>query len=83
MATRHSIDELKDLGTGRPVTSDVAHLYHQAFAKYGTRALWNWRELPEPTITQALVIADALRIEGNIDARRLAVKIEEACRAAF
>jgi hypothetical protein len=60
-----------------------ARAYHQAFAEFGTRALWNWRELDQPTITQALAIADSLRMEGNLAARALAVKIEEACRAAL
>jgi hypothetical protein len=78
-----SIDELKDLGSGKSAPSDIARLYRKAFAEYGTRALWNWRQLEEPTITQALTIADSLRIEGDRQARALAVQIEEACRAAL
>lgn len=37
----------------------------------------------EPTPEDALVVARALRIEGNLDARRLAERIEQACRAAL
>lgn len=61
---------------------DFAGLYRRAFAEYGTRALWNKRALDMPTPADALVIARALRIEGDRDARRLAEQIESACRAA-
>jgi hypothetical protein len=61
---------------------DYASLYRRAFRDYGTRALWNKRLLEEPTPEDALVIARALRIEGNLDARVLAEQIEQACRAA-
>jgi hypothetical protein len=55
-------------------------LYRQAFKKYGTRALWNKRVLAEPTREDALVVARALRVEGNRTARHLAEQIERACR---
>jgi hypothetical protein len=61
---------------------DYASLYRRAFKEYGTRALWNKRLLDAPTPEDALVIARALRIEGNLDARFLAEQIEHACRAA-
>ncbi len=61
---------------------DFALLYRQAFAEYGTRALWNKRRLQSPTTQDALVVARALRIEGDPRARRLAEEIERACRAA-
>lgn len=61
---------------------DFASLYRRAFAEYGTRALWNKRRLDAPTPEDALVIARALRIEGDREARRLAEEIERACRAA-
>jgi hypothetical protein len=64
-------------------SSDYASLYQLAFARYGVRALWNKRLLDEPTPADALVIARALRIEGDRDARFLAEQIEQACRAAF
>jgi hypothetical protein len=61
---------------------DFAGLYRRAFAEYGTRALWNKRELETPTPADAVVIARALRLEGNREARRLAEQIERACRAS-
>jgi hypothetical protein len=62
---------------------DFASLYRRAFAEYGTRALWNKHALEAPTPEDALVIARALRIEGNREARHLAERIERACRAAI
>jgi hypothetical protein len=62
---------------------DLATLYRRAFTEYGTRALWNKRLLEEPTPEDALVVARALRIEGDGEARRLAEQIEQACRAAI
>jgi hypothetical protein len=83
MTTTSDLEQLKDLGVGRPAPAEVVRLYQQAFAEFGTLALWNWRNLEHPTITQALAIADSLRVEGNRKARALAVAIEQACRAAF
>ena len=37
-------------------------------APHGARALWNKRELEAPTAADALVVARALRIEGNREA---------------
>ena len=65
-----------------PIQPDFVSLYRQAFAAYGTRALWNKRVLENPTKEDALVVARALRVEGNRDARKLAEQIERACRAA-
>lgn len=62
---------------------DLGSLYRRAFAEHGTRALWNKRELEAPTPADALVVARALRTEGNREARRLAEQIEWACRAAI
>ena len=62
---------------------DYVTLYRLAFARYGVRALWNKRLLDEPTPADALVVARALRIEGDRDARYLAEQIEQACRAPF
>jgi hypothetical protein len=68
----------------QPDTSpaDYVSLYRRAFAEYGTRALWNKRRLDAPGPEDALVVARALRIEGDHAARRLAEQIEQACRAA-
>jgi hypothetical protein len=62
---------------------DFASLYRRAFAEYGTRALWNKRKLAAPTPADALVIARALRVEGDRAARVLAEQIERACRATI
>ena len=61
---------------------DLASLYRRAFAEYGPRALWNKRQLETPTPADALVVARALRVEGNREARRPAEQIEQLCRAA-
>jgi hypothetical protein len=83
MADTRNLDELKDLGAGRPAPEAVVRLYRQAFAEFGIRALWNWRRMEHPTITQALAIAASLRAEGDLEARALAIAIEQACRAAL
>ena len=63
--------------------TDFVSLYRRAFAEYGTQALWNKRLLDPPTPEDALVVARALRVEGDRDARRLAEQIEQACLAAL
>jgi hypothetical protein len=83
MADTRDLEELKDLGAGRPAPEAVVRLYRQAFAEFGTRALWNWRRMEQPTITQALAIAHSLKVEGDVKARALAIAIEQACRAAL
>ena len=65
-----------------PPPGDIASLYRRAFAEYGTQALWNKRMLDEPARDDALVVARALRIEGDRTARKLAEQIEQACRRA-
>lgn len=69
--------------TGPAQPDDFASLYRHAYAVYGVRALWNKRELDAPTAEDALVVARALRLEGNRAARQLAEQIERACRAAI
>jgi hypothetical protein len=61
---------------------DFASLYRRAFKEYGCRALWNVRELENPSPGDTLAITPVLRLEGDLGARRLAEQIEEACRAA-
>jgi len=56
----------------KPTQPDFTRLYRQAFEEYGARALWNKRLLEEPTKEEALVVARALRVEGNRAARKLA-----------
>ena len=64
-------------------SEDFVALYRRAFAIYGTHALWNKHQIVEPTPADALVVARALRIEGDREARRLAERIEQACRATL
>jgi hypothetical protein len=61
---------------------DFVTLYRRAFKEFGSRALWNVRELEDPDSKDALVIARYLRGEGNLAARRLAERIERTCHAA-
>jgi len=61
--------------------TELADLYHRAFADYGVRALWNMRPVDNPTPADALAITKALRTHGRMDGRRLAERIEELCRA--
>jgi hypothetical protein len=64
------------------VQPEYVVLYRQAFAEYGSHALWNLRAFDAPSQADALVVARALRVEGDLVARRLAERIEQACHAA-
>jgi hypothetical protein len=55
----------------------------RAFEEFGAVALWNKARLAEPSPEHALVIARALRIDGNRAARALAEEIEKAVRATL
>jgi hypothetical protein len=61
---------------------DFASLYRRAFKEHGCRALWNVRQVENPSPDDALAITRSLRVEGDLNARRLAEQIEKACRAA-
>lgn len=63
-------------------SQELGSLYRRAFAEYGTQALWNLRAFDMPTPEDALVVAKALRIEGDMRARSLAEEIERVCLAA-
>jgi hypothetical protein len=65
--------------------TDLASLYRRAFRDFRdfqTRAPWNVRELENPTPADALAITRALRVEGDLAARRLAEEMERVCRGA-
>jgi hypothetical protein len=83
MTDRRNLDELKALGAGQPAADEVAHLYRQAFREFGAAALWSSRAVPNPTVADALAITQSLRVEGDRNARQLAERIEQACRAAL
>jgi len=83
MKDTRDLDELKDLGSGRRAPETVEALYRRAFREFGAQSLWSRTPSEHPTITQALVVAEALRREGDMKSRPLAAKIEEACRASL
>lgn len=64
------------------VQDDWKALYREAFRRFGALCLWNMRELSEPSAGVALATARHLRYEGNMEARRLAERIERAVRGA-
>ena len=61
---------------------ELERLYRQAFAEFGAIALWNMRPVEHPTEGNALAVAEALRVEGDLQARKLAFDIERLCSAA-
>ena len=61
---------------------NAAEVYRRAFEAFGALALWKKRLLEDPTPGDALVVARSLRMEGNLQARKLAEQLEQACRAA-
>lgn len=61
---------------------DFVTLYRRAFAVFGTQALWNKRMLEQPQPEDALVVARALRVEGDLNARKLVEQNEQMCRRA-
>lgn len=68
--------------SGEAVQPEYIALYRQAFAEYRAQALWNFRFFETPSPDDALIVARALRIEGDLVARHLAERIEHACHAA-
>jgi hypothetical protein len=62
---------------------DYRTLYYRAFEAHGAAALWNKARIEDPTPEHALVIARALRLEGDRQARQLAEDIEKAAKDAL
>ena len=83
MTDTRTIDELKEAGAGRLAPAEIVDLYEMAFKEFGLLALWSRSPGKMPTIAQALTIAEALRHQGNMKSRPMAIQIEEACRAAL
>ncbi len=83
MAEKLALEEMMKLAAGKPAPELVVELYRQAFRDFGARALWSRRPSAHPTIAQALVVAESLRREGDMTARPLAARIEEACRSSI
>jgi hypothetical protein len=65
------------------VSGDLANLYRRAFAEFGASALWSSRPVADPTAEDALAITRSLRVEGNLEARRLAEEIEAAASGGW
>jgi hypothetical protein len=61
--------------------NELIGLYRRAFAEFGGRALWNVKEFENPTVEQVLAITRQLRTEGDMNARRLAERIERVAGA--
>ena len=70
------------MSTEPETPEDYATLYRQAFTEFAASALWSSRAVRNPTPEDALAITRSLRLEGDLRARRLAERIEEACRRA-
>jgi len=64
-------------------TLEFVNLYRRAFEEFGKAALWSSKPVSDPTPEDALAITYSLRVEGDLQARRLAEQIEQACRAAL
>jgi hypothetical protein len=79
----HNARQIETLASQMPPREEIAELYRRAFAQFGTRALWNIKQVDNPTVDQILAITRQLRIEGDMDARRIAERIEQAARADF
>jgi hypothetical protein len=62
---------------------DWVKLYYRAFDEFGALALWSSKPVADPTPADALAITHSLRVEGNLEARRLAEQIERLCHAAL
>jgi hypothetical protein len=68
------------MSTETEQTEDFVSLYRRAFKEYGASALWSSRPASNPTCEDALAITRSLRVEGDLNARRLAERIEKSCR---
>jgi hypothetical protein len=77
------IEEKRTIRNEDEKRGELRDLYARAFAAFGTRALWNMRQLDDPTRDDILAMARQLRIEGNLAARRLAEQLERMSLADF
>ncbi|MGO9269786.1 MAG: hypothetical protein ACLQOO_05950 [Terriglobia bacterium] len=71
------------MGDSTTEREDFVTLYRRAFEEFGASALWSSKPVPDPTPADAVAITHSLRVEGNLEARRLAEQIERLCRAAI
>jgi hypothetical protein len=68
---------------GELIQPDFVSLYRRAFEQIGVSASGSSRPVPDLTPADAPAIAHSLRVEGNLQARRLAEQIERASLAAL
>ena len=71
-------ENLSKLDVGNGEGESLTALYNRAFTEYGTHALWNVKQLDDPSPHILRRTAHRLRVEGDLDARRLAERIEKA-----
>ena len=82
MRGRHALKQEGIMATETAIeTAELVTLYRRAFRDFGSMALWYMRASDEPTPEEALVVARELRVKGNLEARILAERIEQVCRA--
>jgi len=68
-------------GTAVEPAEDIVALYNEAFDRFRKEALWSFRRLEKPLPAHAMTITRSLRVNGGMEGRRLAERIEKACRA--
>lgn len=60
------------------VSAELTKHYNRAWEVYQARCLWNVRREPHPSPGQARFVANKLRQHGDMEARKLASRIESA-----
>lgn len=65
-----------------PADPEWLVLYREAYARFRLSALWNSRQLDQPTPDHARVVARQLRAKGDMRAWRHAARMKAACDAA-
>ena len=65
-----------------PASVELTKHYSRAWELYEARCLWNVRREPNPSPQQARFVANKLRQYGDLDARKLASRIESAANRA-
>jgi hypothetical protein len=79
MPLTYDLTELMAAGEQVSAPPLAVELYREAFRDYKSMCLWQQRLLDSPSIATAVATAGLLRREGNMDARRLALRIENDC----
>lgn len=69
-------------GAKLPASAELTEHYNKAWELYQARCLWNVRREPHPTPGDARFVAYRLRQHGNMEARKLATRIEDEAAVA-